>query len=589
MPERTATVRSARAAQPSGRGDLTLAEQARVVAGLKRALGATQPAQPVGMIETHISFVLLVGAHAYKIKKCVKLGFLDFSTLALRRHFCEEELRLNRRIAPLIYLGIVAVTCAGGQPALGGAGPIVDFALRMNAFDQDQLWERRVGRGALAIAHIDQLAASLCALHRDAATNPPDPQYGEPAQVRAPMLHTLDALHTLLGPQQSECWAGLAQIRSWEASAFSALEPAFAQRCAAGQVRECHGDLHLGNVTMMRDVPTMFDCLEFDAGLRWTDVMSDVAFLAMDLQRHARDDLAQRFVNAYLEGSGDYDGVRVLRYHVVYRALVRARVAALRGARASDDVRAYLDVACRCSAPSRPVLFVTHGFSGSGKTTWTGQLLEAIGAIRIRADVERKRIVHLAALARTNSALRCGLYSSAANLATQERLRGAAKDVLEGGFHAILDATFLERDARDQARALAHQLGARFVILDFRADAATLRRRILARSERGGDASEAGLAVLENQFRNDAPLAVDERPDTIEIDAEQPWSRERIAVAGQQICAQGNAAGNASSASFTSGAGPTPSPTGSQVQGQQRACALPAATIQEPALAAWRL
>ena len=554
MPERTAALRSVGAAHTTGPGELTLAEQAQVVFGLKRALGATHPAQPVGMVETHISFVLLAGAHAYKIKKCVNLGFVDFSTVALRRHFCEEELRLNRRIAPQIYLDVVPITCAGGQPALRGVGTVVDFALRMNAFAQDELWERRVRRDALTFAHIDQLAASLCALHRDAATNPPDPHYGEPAQVRAPMLDTLDMLQTLLGPQQRECLAALAQVRNWEARAFTALEPAFAQRRAAGQVRECHGDLHLGNVTMMGDVPTMFDCLEFDPGLRWTDVMSDVAFLAMDLQRHARDDLAHRFVNAYLEGCGDYDGARVLRYHMVYRALVRAKVAALRGARASDDVRAYLEVARRRSAPGGPVLFVTHGFSGSGKTTWTGQLLEAIGAIRIRADVERKRIAHLPALARTNSAWRTGLYSSAANLVTHERLRDAAKSVLEGGFHAILDATFLERDARDQARALAHQLGARFVILDFRADEATLRRRILARSERGDDASEAGLAVLENQFRSDVPLAVDERPEAIEIDAEQPWSRERIAAAGQAICAGDCGAGNAgTAASFTSG------------------------------------
>jgi hypothetical protein len=545
MPERTAAVRSAGAAQPSDAVELTLAEQARVVAGLKRALGATHPAQPVGMVETHISFVLLAGAHAYKIKKCVDLGFVDFSTLALRRHFCEEELRLNRRIAPQIYLDIVPITCTGGQPALGGVGPIVDYALRMNGFAQDQLWQRRVRHGALTCRHIDQLAASLCALHRDAATNPPDPHFGEPAQVRAPMLDTLDALQTLLGPQQRECLAGLAQIRNWEARAFTALEPAFAQRRAAGRVRECHGDLHLGNVTMMGDLPTMFDCLEFDPGLRWTDVMSDVAFLAMDLQRHARDDLAHRFVNAYLEGNGDYDGARVLRYHVVYRALVRAKVAALRGARASDEVRAYLEVARRCSAPGSPVLFVTHGFSGSGKTTWTGQLLEAVGAIRIRADVERKRIAQLPALAHTNSAWRTGLYSSAANLATHERLRGAAQSVLEAGLHAILDATFLEREARDQARAVAHALGARFVILDFRADQATLRRRILARSERGDDASEAGLAVLEQQFGNHVPLAVDERADTIEIDAGQPWSRARIAAAGQEICAGGTAAGRA--------------------------------------------
>ncbi len=519
----------------SGNTELTLAEQSRVVAELMRSLGAAPPRQPVELIETHISFVLLAGVYAYKIKKCVNLGFLDFTTLALRRHFCEEELRLNRRIAPRIYLDIVPVTSEGGQPVLGGSGAIIDVALRMRAFAQEGLWEHRAAHGGLEPQHIDELAQALCAFHRDAAVAPDDSAYGEPAQVRAPMLDTLDALHALPGDAQRERVAGVADLRAWEAREFAALEPHFAQRRKAGRVRECHGDLHLGNVTMVDARPTMFDCLEFDAALRWTDVMSDVAFMAMDLQRHARDDLARRFVNAYLEHSGDYAGTRVLRYYIVYRALVRAKVAALRraqGAVASDAVHAYLEVARLRSATSRPVLFMTHGFSGSGKTAWTGQLLESIGAIRIRADVERKRLAHLPPLAATNSALHAGLYSSAGTAATHACLRRAATSVLQGGWSAILDATFLEFKPRHQARALARQLGVRLVILDFHAGTDTLRRRILARARLGDDASEAGLAVLDDQIANDEPLGPDEKPDVFSIDTDRSLSQVKRLDAG---------------------------------------------------------
>ena len=524
----------------TGHKELTLAEQTRVVAGLMHSLGAAQPVQRVELIETHISFVLLAGEFAYKLKKCVNLGFLNFTTLAQRRHFCEEELRLNRRIAPHIYLDIVPVTCEGGPPSLGGTGVMIDVALRMRAFEQEGLWEQRVQHGTLEPGDIDALAQSLCALHRDAAVAAADSPHGTAALTRAPVLETLDALEALLGPPQAAPQPGppgaaaLADLRAWEAHAFNALQPHFAQRRAMGRVRECHGDLHLGNVTTIDGLPTMFDCLEFDAGLRWTDVMSDVAFMAMDLHRHARADLARRFVNAYFELSGDCGGARVLGYYMVYRALVRAKIAALRGAAAGAALHAYLDVARLCSVPGRPLLIITHGFSGSGKTTWTGLLLEVIGAIRVRADVERKRLAGLAPLVATNSALRAGLYTRAHDDATHERLRDAAKAVLQGGFSAILDATFLTREPRDQARALARELGVRLVILDFEADIATLRQRVMARSELGADASEAGIAVLDDQIAHHEPLGADERADervdVWHVDARQPWSREGVAA-----------------------------------------------------------
>ena len=494
----------AAAPEPAAARELTLAEQSRMVDALQASLQAG--AAPVQRIETHVSFVLVAPDFAYKIKKAVAPGFLDFSRLALRRHFCAEELRLNRRFAPSLYRDVVPITGTPEAPVLGGDGPPIDHAVRMRAFAQDGLWDRLAARGELTAAHVDALAGILERFHREAAVAAPDSGYGGDTQLRGPVLDTLGALDALLiGPAEHE---RLQRLRAWESRSFAELQPVYAERRRAGRVRECHGDLHLGNVAQVEGRTTLFDALEFDPALRWTDVTSEIAFIAMDLQVHGLAGLAQRLVNAYLERSGDYGGMRVLRYGLVYRALVRAKVAALRAAAAAP----YLDVARATTAPPPPVLLITHGPSGSGKTTLTQGLLEAAAAVRIRADVERKRLSGLAAQARSGSTLGGGIYAPQASVATYARLRELAVPVLAGGWHVILDATFLRRAQRDGARELAAALGLRFVILDFDADVATLRERIVRRAARGGDASEADPAVLEAQLRTAEPLDADEQP-----------------------------------------------------------------------------
>jgi aminoglycoside phosphotransferase family enzyme/predicted kinase len=531
-----------------------------MVAALRRALRAQQRGGTVELIETHISFVLLAGGLAYKIKKAVNLGFVDFSTLALRRFYCDEELRLNQRLAPALYLGVLPVTGTVAQPALGGAGAVLDWAVQMRAFAQDDLWDRLAIRGALQPMHIDALAQRLCAFHRGAAVASPADGFGHADQVRAPLHETLDTLDALCtAPAQR---AALVALRRWEAAAFEALRSSFDARLCDGWVRECHGDLHLGNVTLIDGQATVFDCLEFSPALRWTDVMSDVAFMAMDLRAHetagppqgripacearrlpdALARLSHRFVNACVECSGDAAGLCVLRYYMVYRALVRAKVAALRADQlsadappaerdaASDARRRYLGVALACSGRPAPVLMITHGCSGSGKTALTQTLLELCGAIRIRADVERKRLFGLPALARSEPARKPQLYSNQATEAMQARLRDLAGLALRSGYSVILDATFLDHAQREQARALADGLGVRYLILDFQASAGTLRERVLQRSQHADDASEADLAVLEDQLAHAQPLRPEEQAATFVFDTEPALDEAGIAA-----------------------------------------------------------
>jgi uncharacterized protein len=528
-----------RAAQPQpvcANAELTLEQQTSMVGALRSLLSAVSAVSAVSagsaadatLIETHISFVLLAGGHAYKIKKALKNEFLDYSALALRRHACEEELRLNRRLAPDLYLCVVPVSGSTHAPVMPGQGAPIDFAVKMRAFAQSGLWSRLAARGALQPAHVDALAQLLAPFHAAAAVAEPQGRLGAPAQVRAPVRESLDALDQLVADPAGR--AGLQELRVWEAAAFARLAPVMAERLARGHVRECHGDLHLGNVTLVDGRTTVFDGIEFNDNLRWIDVMNEVAFMAMDLHAHGLPTLAHRFVNGYLELGGDYEGARVLRYYCVYRALVRARVALLRvaqcgqheadegceadeadeAARQRSAAERYLALALRFSRPAHPVLMLTHGFSGSGKSTLTQGLLEAVGAIRVRADVERKRLAGLAALERSGPPALGGLYSDTMTAATYSQLCSLAVPVLDGGFSVILDATFLRRAARDEVRRLALERQVPCIVLDFEADAALLRERVRQRAERGGDASEANDAVLAAQMRSAEALQPDE-------------------------------------------------------------------------------
>jgi predicted kinase len=290
-------------------------------------------------------------------------------------------------------------------------------------------------------------------------------------------------------------------------------------------VREGHGDLHLRNIVLLDGKLVPFDCIEFSAALRWNDVMSEVAFLAMDLMDQGAADLAWIFVNAWLEETGDYAGLAVLRFYLVYRAMVRAKVHLMRARQrnaAPQDYerllrayRGYIALARRCAAVRPPALVLMHGFSGSGKSRLAAALAPALGAIRIRSDVERKRLQGLSPLAQSGSALKTRLYDAATTQATYERLATIARTAVKAGYAAIVDAAFLERSQRMLLVRTAEDLGVPVVIVETRAPYAALRRRVAARK---GDASEATLAVLEHQIAAAQPIAPPELSPVIVVD-----------------------------------------------------------------------
>jgi hypothetical protein len=514
----------------------------------------------VRLIETHISWVILAGEHAYKVKKPVNLGFLDFSTLEKREHCCREEIRLNGRLAPDIYLGVVPI--AGTPPRIEGEGPVLEWAVKMRAFPADATLDREA---EITAEQIDAIADTVARFH--AGITPAPAEFGTAEAARAPVAENFRQLRDLLPAPDSR----LDALEAWSEAEGRRLADHFAARRAEGYIRECHGDLHLGNIAWLTEAlpplsresslplyqrgiegdlatfacatdsnipptplltkggtsdkshpaplcikgetvappsgrPLIFDGIEFNPGLRCIDVISEVAFLCMDLMHRGREALAWRFLNRYLEHTGDYAGLAALPYYLVYRAMVRAKVTAiLATSRASQtdkdfsEALSYMALATRITRRPTPSLLLMHGVSGSGKTWHSQTLLENLAAIRLRSDVERKRLFGLDALA-DSRALGENIYSREAGERTLARLLALSQTLLDAGFRVIVDATFIKRNWREPFQQLAEARALPWFVIALAAPAELLRQRVLERQAGGRDASEAGVDVLMAQL-----------------------------------------------------------------------------------------
>ncbi len=484
------------------------------------------PVGRVRVIETHISWVLLTGEYAYKIKKSLDLGFLDFSSLDKRLAACREEVRLNRRLAPDIYLDVAPITGAPDAPRVNGKGEAFEYAVKMRQFPAEATLDRLDAEGGLTAQHIESIAATLARFHQEScAIAKADSPWGSAETVWKPVAQNFAQIAPRLENPADR--ALLDTLRRWSEREHARLAPLMAARKRDGFVRECHGDLHLGNLAWVDGRLLVFDCIEFNPALSWIDIQSEIAFCYMDLLQRGHADWAWLFLNLWLDETGDYAGLALLRYYAVYRAMVRAKVAAIRMAQLSGtereaalkEVRGLLELAMKLTDSMRVSLSITHGLSGSGKSTVTRELMQKPGAIRLRSDVERKRMAGLAALARTDSGVGENLYTSDATRQTYGRLAELAGTLLDAGWPVIVDATFLARWQRDLLREVANARKVEFRILDFPVPVETLRQRIVQRARSGNDASEADLAVLQHQINTEEPLRADELAEVVRFDA----------------------------------------------------------------------
>ena len=490
--------------------------------------------EPIRVAETHISWVFLTGDFAYKVKKPVRLSFLDYSTLARRREFCDEELRLNRRLAPGLYLGVSRIGGGPQQPRVDADGPAIEYAVRMRQFAPGDELAALLETGRLTEDDLAALGAVIAAFHAAAAGAPAGTVLGTPATVHRVTLDNFDELRTLpeAGP-----WAGrIAALQSRVTEMHAALGALMTERRASGMVREGHGDLHCGNVVRWRGRLTPFDGIEFDPKLRFVDVVNDIAFLTMDLAERGHAGFRRAVLQAWTETLGDWPGLRLLPYYETYRALVRAKVAALRARQlpagapqrveAVQDSWRYLEWAERRNALHRPPLVVTCGLSGSGKTWLARRLRGPLGALQVRSDVERKRLAGLRADEDSRSPADAGIYTLDFNARTYARLLDSAAAALAAGEPMIVDAAFLRRAERLSFLDLAERSGVPFAIMHCTAPEAVLQQRVAARSAARSDASEAGLDVLARQPGYWEPFDAREAPRVIALDTSHPAAVE---------------------------------------------------------------
>ena len=455
------------------------------------------PAADIEMLQTHISWVFLAGEYAYKVKKPVDFGFLDFSTLEARKHFCQRELELNRRLAPELYLDVLTVTSEEGRLRLNKPGEIIDYCLRMRRFDQADLFDRRLAEGRFEPRWMDDLASQVARFHESAEVCR-NGEAGTPGQLIDHIeanLKVAKAHPSAIGRQT------LAALESFAKSEFGRCRELLERRQQQGFIRDCHGDLHMRNITLVDGAPRIFDCIEFNDEYRRIDTLNDAAFLLMDCDAHGRPDLGLRFLSRYLEQTGDYAGLDLLNLYLFYRAGVRGKVACMLADELEDgaekeaqliEAKRYFELAESYTRSNKPKLFAVGGLSGSGKSRLALLGCGVERAVIIRTDATRKRIAP--------NYPDLELYGKPMHEITYAAMFAAGRQCLENGWSVILDATFLHPDSRRQAKELADACGLElnFYWLDVEAD--TLRQRVIGRKKKGIDISDADLSVLEMQL-----------------------------------------------------------------------------------------
>jgi aminoglycoside phosphotransferase family enzyme/predicted kinase len=488
------------------------------LAGLLDPASYSHPARDIRVVETHTSWVILTGDYAYKIKRPVRFPFLDFTTLTRRELFCREELRLNRRFAASLYLQVCPIVRHGASVQVSGAGEPIEFAVQMRQFDAAAELGTLLEHGQVTIADIEDFAVALARIHR---TLPQLPSNREPQRTTHLLLE--NAAQCVAATAGETDRARVRQCAWQMRDELARLGAVLAQRDRAGFVRECHGDLHVGNVARIDGHLQAFDCLEYEPEFRRIDVAQEIAFLAMDLAAHSRSTLASAFLNAWLCETGDYHACECLNLYEAHCALVRAKVAALNAARAVghdrilslERQRVLVTIASARLTRNPTLLILMQGLSGSGKSWLAQRLARELPAITIRSDLERKRLAGLAPQAQAGTGIASGLYAPGVSDDVYQHMAGLARAVLRGGRHVIVDAAFLRRASRQLFAAVAAECGLVPVVVACEAPLPTLRARIGQRGARGDDPSEATVEVLEWQQQHAEAIAADEGIEVI--------------------------------------------------------------------------
>lgn len=482
------------------------------------------PVEKIELIETHISWLILTGDYAYKIKKPVDFGFLDFTTLAKRQHFCEEELRLNQRLAPDIYQQVIPIGGSEEQPIFNvdNSETVIEYAVQMRQFNTEQRLDLLLLNKRFDANWIDTLAEQVAEFHSRIPIVAQDSPWGEADTiwdvVSDNFSHITDTISEL------DDWHKVQELTHFTAQQFRKLTPLIQKRKAEGHVRECHGDLHLANITLYKDELRLFDCIEFNLQFRWIDTISDIAFLLMDLEANGEFRWANRCLNRYLEICGDYQALPLLNFYKAYRSMVRAKVAVLGGIIDTPTLRRYLRLTDYYASKPKPTLFLMHGISGSGKSHLSQQLVDQTDTIRIRSDVERKRIFRDLSL----KGEKLDLYGPQMNAHTFNHLFDTSAGLLHHGYSVIVDATFIRQRTRQSYIDLAEKLDIPIRIINCQCEQKLIEARLKRRAAEGNDASDADVSVMLEQQAHQQPLTVEEQAITVTVETDDDEAITRL-------------------------------------------------------------
>ncbi|MBE9159767.1 AAA family ATPase [Nodosilinea sp. LEGE 06152] len=484
--------------------------------------------EPIRMLQTHVSYVLLTGDYAYKVKKPVNFGFLDYSTLEKRHHFCQEELRLNQRGAGPLYLEVVAIGQAGDTYELGSGMP-VEYAVKMVQFPQDTLLSALYDRSELTDALMEDLAVAVADFHLGAETSDHIRTFGAVEQIRQAFDENYAQTESYIGGPQTQ--AQFDETKAYTDSFFAAHRDLFERRIAQNWIRACHGDLHLNNICRWRDRLYLFDCIEFNEPFRYVDVMYDVGFVVMDLLSKDCAGLATVFLNHYVERTGDWEGVQLLPLYISRQAYVRAKVTSflLNDPGVDEDTKqqaaataaGYYRLAWSVCQPQRGQIYLMAGLSGSGKSTTARLLASQINAIHLRSDAVRKHLAGVSLDQRGDDSL----YTPAMTEQTYDRLLTLGMALAQAGYPVILDAKYDRQMLRQNAIAQIQEAGLPLAILHCTAPAAVLEQRV---RDRAGDIADATVAVLQRQHME--PFTESEQPLVRAIDTTQAVPQQLVDI-----------------------------------------------------------
>ena len=440
-------------------------------------------------------------------------GFLDFSSLEKRLHFCHEEVRLNRRFAPGLYLGVVPIGGPPSAPRVGDdSGGEIEGGVKLVQFDESARLDALPEAGRLPAEHCRRLGREIARIEGTLAVADRSAGHGSPERLADVFAMNISQIR-----RHRPDLAGRADaVGAWLRERLVRDRQAFLARLEGGRIRECHGDLHLANIVLLDGMPVAYDCIEFNPDLRWIDVASDVAFVTMDLAGRGRPDLAAEVTSAWMEAADDHAAASVLSVHRVARAVVRAAVAAIRAAQeggapadarvARADTERYLALAESLSSPCMPRLVVVTGPSGSGKSTLAGTCVARLEGVRLRSDVERKRLFGMGPTDRAEGPRAAALYSPETTRRVYERLATLARGLLAAGATVVVDATGNSRWQREILAAAARETGAGIAWLEIDLPLETLLARVADRWRSGTDPSDATAETVRLQVRSRDPI-----------------------------------------------------------------------------------